>query len=779
MSYDSQYAPADTSFVVNCGHPNGTMKDPSLTPIRISLPKPPPIHLIEGYGLPPSEQYWRKPILPKRLIELENRVKKDLEQAEKNNPKKTVNGYKVITEIWETLKINPKEYREEIKWIKRQWWHRIYGYWFFINGKPTYVPGSYYFYLSWWKIEGRLYPEYRDRDRKTQLFWHYTKTTHETFKYLDKDGKAIGNDDGTYEMRELPVRTFYGPVQPKGRRFGVSNMSQCDQYEQTSRHRGDIGVIFSLDETSASKLFIEKTVESWSHMPFFFLPTFDGYFQQKTQIEFKKPKHVVYGDELNSFLTFALSAFGNAFDGGRLTHAIFDESGKTKLCNVDDRWITHKNGLSVGDSTDIIGTAIHISTTEDLEEMGGKHFQTLCYDSDFYVRSPLSGQTKTGLALLFLPSIEGAEKFVGKYGESIIDNPTPQQIADGFQFDHGSYNRLMENRDALLHSKDPMRDKKWRQHVVKFPIFLDECFMLTKGSDTFDLKIISKRKSELRKIKEPFIKGNLKRVNPKDPDSNVIFVPSSDGKFEFSKILPENETNLRTKDYIYDELTYERKQIWKPLYPNRYTIGADPFQYKGDDKFEKQTGSYQSDGGITVLWERDHIIDPGDNMYEWESDRCVCFYRERPRLLEEYLEDVIMCAQYFGGYLCPETNISNLWQYIVKRGYEGYLLYLWDEQKQKQNERPGIYNLEASKEEGWSEFVRYIEFRGHKERHERLLTEIANLKQFSDLRKNDGASSFMCALLGSKNRIRPFLQDQEKADVDLGDFYASGFSLMN
>jgi hypothetical protein len=60
----SRYLPADLSFVVNQGHPEGTDPDPDLTPIRISLPIPPKLELIDGYGLLPEEQYFRRQKCP-------------------------------------------------------------------------------------------------------------------------------------------------------------------------------------------------------------------------------------------------------------------------------------------------------------------------------------------------------------------------------------------------------------------------------------------------------------------------------------------------------------------------------------------------------------------------------------------------------------------------------------------------------------------------------------------------------------------------------------------
>ena len=54
------YLPADESFVINDN-------DPDLLPITIPLQKCPSIELIDGYGLHPDEQKFRRPIIPEAL----------------------------------------------------------------------------------------------------------------------------------------------------------------------------------------------------------------------------------------------------------------------------------------------------------------------------------------------------------------------------------------------------------------------------------------------------------------------------------------------------------------------------------------------------------------------------------------------------------------------------------------------------------------------------------------------------------------------------------------
>lgn len=756
-NFINSYLPPDDSFLVNCGSPDGNDPDFSLMPIRISLPYPPSVRLIEGYGLNPKDQYWKRPQLPKKLEYLVNDVKRELELKTKELKNDRITGYKLLEEIWKKIQNDIAGYEEEIKFIKHQWWYRLYGYWFYNNGKPTYICGWHYMYLAWWKIEGRIYPEYRDRDRKNFLFWWYIYNTHESFEKYDDHGKAVPNEFGEYKMIEMPTKTFYGVVQPKNRRGGTTNMAQLAQYEKTSRSIGDISVIFSRTEVSASSLFTNKTVLSWSNMPFFFLPMWDGYFKQALSVDFKLPKNLILGNQLNSIITYAKSAFGKEFDQERITFAIFDESGKTNECDVTERWATHKQGMSIGDGAEIIGFSIHPSTIEDMDQEGGQNYQDLIYNSDFYERNPVTGQTKSGLAILFFPGYEGMENFIDKYGQSIINEPTKEQIQSGFKFRHGSRKHLQSNRDMLLRSKNPKDKIEYRRLVVKFPFNLDECFKLTVGSTSWNIDNIDRRLAELSRMKEPFIRGNFEWLDGKKLGT-VVFVPRVDGKFELSLILPPEESNQRVKTIVVDPVTGDYKECWMPKNPQKGTIGADAFKFKGDRQMVITTGSYQSDGGIAALLERDYRIDPHDkNIYECDTPRFVAAYRNRP-LSEEYNMDVLMCAQYFGFMIFPETNAGTLWEFFLKNGYDGYLLYDIDETTGKLKLRPGVYQMERSKEEMWIEFQNYIEFRAGKEKHASILREISKLKQFSDMNKLDLAAAAGCALLGSKSRSRQLLE---------------------
>jgi hypothetical protein len=266
-----QYEPADESFLVN--------DDPSLTPIRISLPSPPPLHLIDGYGLPPREQRFKRQQVPKKLLSLYQDVKDNLETVAANKSSYKVTLYKVQVAFWNRLKNAQEVYKDEIEWLKKIWWHRVHGYWFFNNGKPTYIDERYFMYLNGWQYpentkKGDKFPDYRDRDRRWSLFNKYARTCTETFKNLDKEGKAL-KTDGKYEMVDIGRRVCYGTGNTKQRRAGDTHKSLSDANETATLNEGGVSGIISYNNKNSEQHFRDKFVPAWQRFPIFFMPYYE------------------------------------------------------------------------------------------------------------------------------------------------------------------------------------------------------------------------------------------------------------------------------------------------------------------------------------------------------------------------------------------------------------------------------------------------------------------------------------------------------------------------
>jgi len=93
-------------------------------------------------------------------------------------------------------------------------------------------------------------------------------------------------------------------------------------------------------------------------------------------------------------------------------------------------------------------------------------------------------------------------------------------------------------------------------------------------------------------------------------------------------------------------------------------------------------------------------------------------YRARPATQEEYLEDVIKAAQFFGAMIYPEYNVEYVVEYITKRGFAGYWLFDLDIRTGRPNVMPGRYTSIDTWQEAFPFIKDHIEFRGHKECHD-------------------------------------------------------------
>jgi hypothetical protein len=222
--------------------------DKELTPIKVWLPKPPPIEEIDGFDLAIEDQVFTVQQYPSKLKKLER-------------------DCTTLDEIWDKLNKNKQYYWQEIEFIRKQWIRRLNGYWFMCNGKPTYIDGWMYLYCNFYHLDTGL-PKYRDRDRRFFIFARYCYTTTEDEK---------GNDVG--------YRTCFGFNYPKHRREGASYKAELINYEIISRTQEAKGGIQSMDESTAKMVFRDKLVKPWKKMPFFFKPLYDGSTDPKSEID--------------------------------------------------------------------------------------------------------------------------------------------------------------------------------------------------------------------------------------------------------------------------------------------------------------------------------------------------------------------------------------------------------------------------------------------------------------------------------------------------------------
>jgi len=456
----TNYKKYDTHIIFN--------EDPDLEPIKVKLPKPPAKEKIVGYGLPYNEQKFKRPFIPNKLFELNKR--KDISDNEKGD----------------ILKSDHEYYEEEIAFINQEWDRRVNGAWYYINGKPTYIPGGYYFYLTAWYLE-RGYPDYRDRDRKFFIFSEFCENDNECF----------------------------GFIYPKHRREGATTKAACWNYEYVSRRKRVRGGIQSKTETDGQMVFSKHVVAGWRKLPFWFRPVFEGSTNPQAKLSFSAPPVKVTRSnmgidemiDLESSIDFMSSTEG-AYDGARLERYHGDEVGKCIGVNVYKRHLVVRQTLSELDK--IIGKAIYTSTAGEMTKGGGAEFKKLIEASNYHDRDG-NNRTTSGLYVLYIPATEGF--IVDEFGNSLKDK---------------SLKYLLNERQKALEDEDY---EKLNESTRQFPIRLRDCFRNASDTDNFNMKIIQEQLDKYQFGNNDVTIGDFIWEDG-NVGGRVIFEPRVNGKFK-------------------------------------------------------------------------------------------------------------------------------------------------------------------------------------------------------------------------------------------------------
>ena len=755
--YELQYSPPDESILYH-------HSDKNLTPIRLSLPKPPPLHLIDGYGLPAKDQRFKRLEIPNKIRRLEKIAIESMEEYRAKNKNFVPTKFKVQKEFWSRLEAKQEYYQDEIDWIKKVWWHRLNGYWFFNHGKPTYISGWHFMYLNFWympDVRPDGYPHYRDRDRKEFVFHLYAYTTTETFARLGNDGHAISEKDGTYKMISLGRRTCIGVGQPKHRRSGNTNKGLCIEHTVVSETIGtDGGGIMSYTGDNAEAHFSTKLILAWNKMPLCLVP-YTTSSSSPSSVEYRTPNNEFGLSSLNTAITYASTSSSTFYDGKKLIVAMLDESGKTTSVSVDDRWNVIRNCLTQGNGMIIHGYSYHPSTVEEYTS-GGEAYRRMMNRSCFYQRVKVSGQTPSGIFRLFLPADEGLDGYIDSYGMSVKGEVLDYQKEEGFIQTATEYLDSIKEYHKSLDTPEAL--SAYRSELKQFPTEWSHCWLGEAGDIGFNLEKIDRRISELNaqseSIRGDFVwKGEIF-------GAEVEWRPSEEGRFVVSNLF-EHRSNKRVKDVAWDHIEQEEKVVWAPMFPNFGTAGADPFKFKKKSEIKKHYSSQSmSDGGFSIVWHYDSKIDGDHPRSEWKSEDIICTYRYRASTDDEYCEDILKACIWYGVLCYPEMNITTVYKKFREWGYAGYLKYEVTDDGVMKSE-PGVTIGGANKQAGFSLMRDYIEYRCHKIKHLELLMEMKNIQNVDDLTNYDLLASFMCALLGYNSRYSKIIENFNESKVDV------------
>ena len=708
------YKEADKAVVVH-------KDDLDLDDIRVKLPKPPPLDSIYGFGKPAREQKFFKEVQPPKL----KSIVKELTAEKRAKSTKPNEVYITVEEIWDFLRRHKKEYEEEIDFIKRQWYHRIYGAWYFINGKPTYICGWHWYFLNYYQFHDGGYPYYKDRDRR----WFAVQ------EHLFSETR----DENGFDTERFLHR---GTNNLDGRRFGkTSRVDSILLNLSTMSMNWECG-IQGLDKDTGVTVFQKHVIHSFGELPFYFKPKHEGTTDVKTKLSMK-PAGIVIGGKgtvlddregLKTTIDFATSAEPNAYDRRKLNFYHSDEPGKTILTDVYKRHEIIKECVAQGNN--IVGWMMYTTTVEETKIEAMKAFMKLCDGSHYGKR--VDGQTSTGLVNVFMPAYDGLEGFVDEYGMSVIDTPArPVRSVEGKWITVGSMDMIEKKRDQYRKDKnfDGLAGFKRR-----FPCTYKECFTPSAADSIFNVEIIESRLTELKFADQSLvINGDL--YWEKEFGGKVLFSPRTDGKgkwFISRKPLSHESNNIYSNDEVY----FPRNSI--------HTLGVDPF------KFDKLKGRNRgSNGGIAVFINYDPIKDNEKDIKDWESYDLVCTYDARPDTTEEFSEDVLKTAIYFSGMVFSERNVDQVIKDFERWKFKGFLLheiFLDKNGIERVSDTPG-YNTsgDGPKQKLMNNNRDYIQLHGARCKHENFLRSCLELRGIQDMTNQDLFTAVAVAIEGAKS----------------------------
>ena len=740
--YDRYYKRADKYLTIN-------NDDSILRPVVLTLPEPPDISLIEGYGKPPAEQKFQRHEQPQKLKRLEDRVLREIDTGKSRDK---VNSYTILSKYWEILNKERDNFNQEIKYIKKVQYHLRFGYWFFNNGKPTYISPWHYLFLNFWYMEDTHpnYPEYRDKDRKTELFEWYLHTTKETFKHTDEKGKAI-KKNGKFEMIELDNKVFFGSQEPKRRRSGATMRALVKMWWTAITKKGVYCTIVSDSGEHAQDAFKKKFIPAWRKSPAFLKPIWDGNNSPKLSINFSAPPNVYNSNDLGSSIDYAESAGETTNDSKKIYYLVSDEEGKNINSSSSDRWRVNKKTMHQGPA--IHGFSSHPSTVEDMND-SAVIYERMWKESDFYIRMP-NGQTQSGLGRMFTSVVEGYDGFVDPWGYSVVKDPTEEQLryapsnAAYLSKKEGSKQYFEQLRSSILQNQS---QSDYRKEVRKEPMDSSEAFMGDSGDVGFPIQVIDARLAEL-KYKPEIRIGNLVGKG-----GYIDWEDNPNGRFECSKVLTRAEIKFHQQRNPIRIHNPDKGVMnsWEPIHPNYFVIGCDPVDYMSKTEAEmSKDKSVRSDGSGAVFWMRDHGIDPNDeDLATHRSNRFVMTYRNRTPGSDVFHNDMLLMCRYYGSMISIERNKGTaMIKFFMDSGYGGYLMYEIDNMGQVKKE-PGIYMLSGNKDRLFEELNGYLNTRGHAEKHISFLQECKDIKRPEQMKRFDQLTSCGIALLAQKESYK-------------------------
>jgi len=540
----------------------------------------------------------------------------------------------------ETEELIPQERwsPEQLDWYEAEIERLHYGTWIMINGEPVYFNKYCYFFHQWWVLLSGRRPDYKETSLEYFRF----------FEICEKD------------------RFCFGDIGIKGRRVGLSSMSASIKCLIALLETNTLSGIVSKTGTDAYEMYamVKHGIEN---LPRFITPEIASVNDSEIHIAKQTPrisrnnKYLTADKGRNNRVNW-LDTSETAYDGRAMRHITIDEAAKMVRANVRVLFGKISDTLIVGAT--MVGK-VSVFSTVDKGDKGGDNFRELWDGSDHMNgKKDVYGRTKTKLKRFFLPAYRGYLGYVGKYGESIIENPTPQQTE--WLKTHQYYNSVSNQWEKC---PDPLIGaKQWLQVTRDMLAGDDEALAEEMRKNPFDWKEVFKGANNLCHFRIDDINDQIERIeallegtNKKENGRRMIFkshdngdrypVDDPNGMWYIFKLI-ENPNKHAMNRVVVGHRTVEVKS------PDNVAFGAAGMDTYHNARATVEKGS----DACLMIGERYNSLDPEG------SNRIVAIFLGRPETKGAFHTQIQYGLEYYGVKMLAERSPTDWEDWFIEKG---------------------------------------------------------------------------------------------------------------
>jgi hypothetical protein len=536
---------------------------------------------------------------------------------------------------WIDIAILPFEERKtkynkiQLDWVEREERRMTYGNGMYasINGVVTYIPASYWGYVNYWELEHGEKPDYREADRIFFLF----------MEFLYFETKVLGVTRG------------------KGRRQGATSLGFYWQWWICGRLPDKIGGSISFTEDAGKNNFSKMFMRGFRAM----LPCFvrDSDSKSETFVRFVKPVekekkgHQKKREGLNSYVD-TLSNSINAYDSGRLSFGLFDESGKYHKMNINTYWSKVSPTLKIG--REKVGFA-YLPTTVNPKEQGGENYRQFWNEANQNAinpetKEPYGLNTPHKMVRYLVPATEGYAGCIDKFGQSVIDDPIEPILSNkGDWITEGARTVIMQERSLK-------KDEQLMEHRRDFPLDEFDMFAFETGICEFNEKRLVDQLRELEA--NPVFLRRCRLYLDKTTKKNLL--TDKEDTWNIVKYADDDAGEWLLLEAPEEQNKYDHRGLMSPLNTIRYSIGVDTI---------KSGFTINGSTATICVFKKSHIVDGVEKgLYP------VMLYLGKPRLMQHLYEQALMACMWYGSKVNFEIDAgTQFYDFFVAKDAQKFL----------------------------------------------------------------------------------------------------------